>query len=103
MFTSGEFALAVAPEPLSVPVPMLVPTLVVPSHEPVGIGPQRKNVTVPLGMSVAWFPVTVAVSWTATPGKTGPGSTWVAKVAVFSWLTYVQVTSPLVFRMIVAV
>jgi hypothetical protein len=41
VFTSGEFALAVVPEPLSVPVPMLVPPLL---HEPVGIGPHRKKV-----------------------------------------------------------
>src|SRR6266487_1875742 len=48
---------------------------------PVWVGPHTKNVTVPLGVFVAWLPVTVAVSCTATPGKTGPASeTWVANV-----------------------
>ena len=86
VFTSGEVALAVAPAPLSVPVPMLVPPLL---HElPAGTCEHRKKVTVPLGVSAAWLPVTVAVSWTATPGKTGPAlETWVANVALFCWLT----------------
>ena len=79
--TSGEFALAVAPVPLRLPVPMLVPPLV---QEPVAIGPHRKKVTVPLGVSAAWLPVTVAVSCTAWAGNTGTVvETWVAIVAVF--------------------
>src|SRR5262245_36277310 len=80
---------------------MLVPPLL---HEPVGIGPHRKNVTVPLGVSAAWLPVTVAVSCTAAPGKTGPASeTCVANVAVFCWLTYVHTTASPGARLIVAV
>jgi hypothetical protein len=62
VFTLGDCALAVLPEPLSVPVPMLVPTLVVPSQAPVAMGPHRKKVTSPLGVFEGWFPTTVAVS-----------------------------------------
>src|SRR5438874_2173607 len=51
---------------------MFVPTLVVPSQAPVAMGPQRKNVTSPLGVSEGRLPMTVAVSWTAVPGVTGP-------------------------------
>src|SRR3989475_7848386 len=70
------------PEPLRVPVPMLLPTLVVPSQAPVAMGPQRKNVTVPLGVIEGRFPTTVAVSWTGVPGVSGPAfDTWVDIVA----------------------
>src|SRR5438067_1918725 len=61
---------------------MFVPTLVVPSQAPVAMGPQRKNVTFPLGVFEGWLPLTVAVSWTGVPGVTGPGlDTWVDIVA----------------------
>src|SRR5438128_533939 len=52
------------------------------SQVPVAIGPHRKNVTVPLGVLEGWLPTTVAVSWTAVPGVTGPAfDTWVDMVA----------------------
>src|SRR5256712_7536958 len=51
---------------------MFEPTFVVPSQAPVPMGPQRKNVTVPLGVFEGWLPLTVAVSWTAVVGVTGP-------------------------------
>ena len=82
MFWSAEVALAVPPEPLKGPVPLLLPTLVGPSQAPVAMGPQRKNVTVPLGVIEGRFPTTVAVSWTGVPGVSGPAfDTWVDIVA----------------------
>src|SRR2546428_13244461 len=46
------------------------------------MGPQRKNVTVPLGVIEGRFPTTVAVSWTGVPGVSGPAfDTWVDIVA----------------------
>src|SRR5438445_535333 len=76
-----------------------VPTCVPPvgqAPQVVWVGSQMKNVTVPVGVPApVGVPVTVAVSLTVTPGKTGPAfETWVAKVAEFCWLTYVQVTRP---------
>src|SRR5262245_21061213 len=49
---------------------MLVPTFVVPSQVAVlpTANEQRKKVTVPLGVFVALLPVTVAMSWTGSPG-----------------------------------
>src|SRR6266545_413805 len=60
-----------APEPLSVPVPIEVPVWA-PSHTSVlaSGNEQRKNVTSPLGVFEGLLPVTVAVSCTASPGVT---------------------------------
>src|SRR5438045_7202630 len=75
-----------APEPESDPVPMLVPTFVVPSQVAVLPIPklQRKNVTVPTGVGGLDVPapVTVAVSVTLVPGATDAEDGTVDIVAV---------------------
>ena len=70
-FTGGDVADAVSPLPLSVPVPMVRSRRS--SHAPVGIGPQRKNVTVPVGVSNGLLPTTVAVSVHRGARSHGPG------------------------------
>jgi hypothetical protein len=103
VFTSGEVADAVAPDPLSDPVPMFDPPVLQPVA--VWVGPHMKNVTVPDGVSAAWLPTIVAVSCTAVPGGTAVPfvDSCVVIVAVSSWLTYVHVTSPSGLRLIDAV
>jgi hypothetical protein len=83
-FTFGESVVAVPHEPLSVPVPMLTPTVPVVLSQ-VAVLPvaceHRKNVTFPLGVFEGWLPMMVAVSWTATPGLVDVALGVVDKVA----------------------
>ena len=83
MFTSGEFAVAMPPEPLSVPDPIDTPTFVGPSQVAVlpTANEQRKKSTLPVGVLVGWLPLTVATSWTAVPGETEPEDGAVVMVA----------------------